>query len=134
VWDFGLSYTLLRGYRGACDGHIYEVYTNGPPSGLPTVTKFFPQSAIRTVSFSSGCDDSGGEPCAGRVFARVWEFEFPMSLHDLIVVENTGFTMTIPATTPTALPASGTEITVDIQTERWKYGIYITKIINVIMP
>lgn len=133
VFDFGLSYTLVRGYRGACDGHIYEVYTNGPPSGLPTVTKFFPQSHMRTISGYSACAASG-ESCSGRSFARVWEFEFPMSLHDAITVTNSGNTMSIPATTPTALPASGTEITIDIQTERWKYGIYITKIINVIMP
>jgi len=97
------------------------------------VTKFFPQSAIRSVQFGSACP-SDDTPCSGRLFARVWEFEFPMSLHDNITVENTGYSMTIPATVPTALPASGTEITIDIQTERWKYGIYITKIINVIMP
>jgi hypothetical protein len=126
VIDVGLSYTLLQGYRGACDGHIYEVYTNGPPSALPTVTKFFPQSYIKTVGFANAC--------GSRLFARIWEFDIPYSLHDLIVVANTYGTITIPATSPTALPPSGTEITIDIQTERWKYGIYVTKIINVIMP
>ncbi len=126
VIDVGLSWTLIRGYNGPCDGHIYEVYTNGPPTGLPTVTKFFPQSYVRTFGYANAC--------GSRLFVLLREFDIPFSLHDLIVVSNTYGSITIPATTPTALPPSGTEITIDIQTERWKYGIYITKIINVIMP
>jgi hypothetical protein len=126
IVDYGLSFNLIQGYRGACDAHIYEIYTNGPPSSLPTVTKFFPQEHRRTVEAFSASDN--------HLFARVWEFVFPNSLHDTITVSNTGGSMTIPATDPIALPTSGTEIVVDIQTERWKYGIYVSKIIKVLVP
>src|SRR5205823_8735235 len=66
VSDYGISYTLKQGYRGACDGHIFEIYTNGPPSSLPTVTKFFPQEVRRTIEAFSASEN--------HLFARVWEF------------------------------------------------------------
>jgi hypothetical protein len=125
VYDFGIEYDLLRGYSGPCDAHIYEIYTNGPPTSLPTVTKFFPREDRRAVAASSASDT--------HLFAHVWEFVFPYSLHDTIVVTNTA-SITLPATTPTGLPVSGTEIVKDIQTERWKYGIYISRVINIIVP
>jgi hypothetical protein len=206
IWDYGFEYQVIPGPKGAFDGEVEEVYTYGPPTGLPTITKFFPTEYRFAVEAWSASDT--------RLFARIWEFQVPESLHSAQVFTGanastggisrvtmntfgsgytsaptvsfiggggsgaagtavvnggqvTGVQMTnagvgyssppavtfsggggsgasatafvsagtsVPATIPPSLPPSGTKILIDIQTERWRFGVWVSKLISVFMP
>lgn len=126
-FDIGLRYELIEGYRGPCEGRITDTYTNGPPSSIPAITKFFPRG--QQIGFEYYFASSR------MVRAVVRIFQIPVSLHPTIALAPSFFTSdTITATSPTALPAAGTYIVIDVQPEPWRFGIWRTRTIEVKVP
>ncbi len=139
-WDFNAvpDFGLTEGYRGPCRARITERYTSNPASpaflaGLPSPT------AVR-----------GGFSTVGYIFTRTTDshaqalarvFPVPNSIHGAISMGDNGFPVndsfgyyfgSIPATPTTATPTGW--LVVDVKPEKWKFGMWVYRIIEIIHP
>jgi hypothetical protein len=135
-YDLALKYKLKSGYRGPCDARIIETYTTAPDATSYPVTKFFPEEFLATSTFwYYFASDS-----AVHTQARVFQFKLPSSLHaefdltPLTPPSGEADSLFIPATDPVALPATGTLITVDRDSERWRFGIWRNRVTQIYVP
>jgi len=136
-YDASLVLDMHQGYAGPCRAKVTESFSNGPPATTISVTTFFPQSHMIGYAWAFACDP-GGDVGIARAAART--FNIPPSLHAAITIAgsvtlvNGVFTDTLPATTPTALPASGSLITKSCEVERWRFGVFYRRLVELYVP
>lgn len=134
-YDVGLQTRIKSGYSGMCEARMTEILTYDLTDAaiialVPVVTKFFPESQHITGWWLFASE--------AQVTARVNNFFVPKTLHAQIVLSNGGGPTTadtIQATTPTALPTTGTWVPHEVfPPERHALGIWILRWIEVKMP
>lgn len=137
--DFGWNVNVKNGYSGPCEAIFIERYTFDPEdaafqAALPTVTFIQPEADSINDGFTFVGDN---------LIARATQFNIPSTLHPELTIDVTGTSppvtnlpgpvAVIPATVPTGLPA-GTIIVASVRPERWRFGLWIFRIVKVIVP
>lgn len=115
--DVAMKYQLTEGYSGPCVSRITEKWLTGAAYEAytpPAITKYKPQS---TQFFFYGSINST---------AKIFEFRSPLALHGTITPTVAGLAVdptTLPATDPVGY-SSGDYIYVDVQPEKWRFGVW----------
>lgn len=122
----GLTINPIQGYSGPCNARVKEKYLTAAEFALytaPVITKFWPQG----FSFPAFT-------YAGVSRVDVSHFNIPVSLHPAKTLTFDGFGFVdVPATNPTTLPF-GSYIYIDVQPERWRFGVWKVSEIEVLVP
>jgi hypothetical protein len=138
-WSFDAVpyFKVTEGYRGPCIAEITERYTSNPQSvtfqaAVPVPTAI--QGGTSTVGYAFAT----AFPAAA--IARTWQT--PNSIHDDITMTHTtgipahadtgAWFSDIPATPTTVTPTGF--ITVNVQPEKWQFGLWVYRIIKIKHP
>lgn len=140
-FDMDLETEMLEGYAGPCRARVTESYSNGPPGAIITPTIFCPKGHTVGFAWAYAADPSSEcGSCVGITKARARTWSIPPSLHDAITIAGGvtliggTFTDTLPATSPTGLPAAGTLIVKACEVERWRFGIFLRRLTEIYVP
>ena len=140
-FDMALILDMIQGYAGPCRALVSEQFFNGPPPTVVATTNFFPQGHMVGFAWAYAADPSDEcGTCIGiaRATARTWSI--PPALHGVIsigggvVLTGGSITSVLPATTPAALPASGTLITKSVDVEPWRFNIFYRRMVQLYVP
>lgn len=140
-YDATLVLDMHEGYAGPCRARVTESFSDGPPTDTITPTVFCPQGHMVGFSWAMAADPSVDDcGCVGITKAQARTFSIPPSLHAAISIAGGvtliggGFTSSLPATTPTGLPAPGTLIVKACDVERWRFGIFYRRLTEIYVP
>lgn len=138
AFDIGLHAQITEGFRGACRARFTDRYTSNPAApaflaALPAPYVFLPEA----LSIPGG----GYHAADGRAKAWIRIFTVPPTLHSNLTIGNPPTDPDIPgsqptttgATTPAAVPAA-TYIPVDVQAEKWRFGLWVYRIVEILTP
>jgi hypothetical protein len=138
AYDVAFDIRITQGYRGPCNAYITERYTSNPAApgflaGVGGIYKFNPVAVSFPVVYGSSPPP--------RAFAKT--ITIPATIHAAITPTanasggssvSPGGLPTIAATTPTAIPAAGTLLLVDLEMERWRFGLWVQRSIQIEVP
>ena len=146
--DAALIFVVEEAFNAACKGRIRRIITCGSPEGIieeNPVINFKPQS--RTIAMLTAYSYSGAKTTWAKADVRTWQT--PMAINSTLEIEtppayptaalaalavDDQYTRTVPATTPTGLPAEGTLMTVGVETRRLKLGYWEVLIKEIYSP
>jgi hypothetical protein len=137
-YDFAMALEteILEGYSGPCVAQITESFTNGPPLDTPVLTQFFPQGYSLGYAWAVTSPDEDCRLCqaVAQTIAIPSTIHAEITIAGGVILDNGTFTSTLPATTPTALPAPGTLITKSVDVERWRFGVFFRRVTEIYVP
>lgn len=132
--DMGLFMNIREGFSGPFKGRVTEVYTFDPTNiVVPALTVFNPQAHNFGIGWWYASDS--------QATARIVNFSIPQTLHPEITLGVSGDsgsaavnTITIPATTPTAVPQNSW-ITINFTEPRpYKFDLFVYRILEIYIP
>lgn len=143
AFDFAMQTGITAGYSGPCEARLTERVdlVAGAPVGW-TYTEFKPRPRREVI----GCTVAGVTVDSMRASALT--IVIPETLHGALTITEPfaalvgnadtsraiKSTTSILATSPTDNPASGTWILKDLTTERWRFGHYIHRMLEIKCP
>lgn len=136
--DVGLDMDIREGYAGPCKARVTRRFTYTPNAAflasLPALTIFNPQAHSVYTAFTLASDT--------QAIARITTFGIPQTLHPALTfgvvpsLPGSGdwVTPSIPATTPTNIPAAGSWIVADVNLNQYRFGLWIADIMEIQVP
>lgn len=135
--DVGLRLDMIEGYNGPCEARVREYLTTSPstfltsnPTLVPTVINPQAHKIEAGIWFADG-------PSAQ---VSIKTFEIPSCIHPTMTIGYEGDPLsggnylspvTLPGTTPTTTP---TDLVRDITPEKWRFGVYIMRVLEIFHP
>ena len=139
--DLGPVIDITRGFSGDCWATITERITSNPSNSafmaaFPAVHSFYPEPYTVPMGWYYAAN--------GRAQAVIRTFTIPETIHAAVTVSLAGvqppgsptaIVDTVPATpSPNTYPLAGTRIFVDTQVDKWRFGMWVYRFVEIICP